>query len=851
MADTANQFFLFKSGEAPFRGQRSAMDPASLREGEAVQAVNFRFDGNKITGRYGMLIDRPAPVAGGVHLGSHKSSIGEWVAVAVSGATRVYQWNAFTSAWVEITDATTRFVSTTQLVTFEIVTLSVFPDVAGFSDVNSNYVIFQNGTEVPRIRNTASDFVAYSTHLHNKFQPPYNSASKCQYRPLNYFNTQAIASRANSGGGVSSATAAYSGGGSIEQFTFATTTTSGDNARITMPAIALSSTPSQLHFIFKSTDAFLLQKLRIIVQTAASGTPASTEYVLYDPATNPQALTIVPIDDVYSQAVISIETVYTTGLSVVSAGLPATSYSVFKLQYQSSAAVTASQTLELYYLGFGAAVQYGGQVACAYWGSGSRAESPGVVCEIVRSPYIAEIGGTPIKNLRIAESPLCYYRLTVWSTKREGLPTDATHIVWFLKAYQALDFKQIAANPTSLASYSSREWVTRNIETDAVIERVAPDALYESVPIGSCMATTGHRLVVGNARFHDGSSVAKGDGSVAFSANAYPLRFRRAVEFTTEGIAVSESPIVLQVASVPVIGLKTFSSGNLGSDPVIVFSAENVQSVDGSDASQFIRPYVISPEGTRSPWSIAASDQAIFYLDTNRQVRAIYGAYSKPITIEGVDDKLAGIPDERISHVTAAVHNERLYLAFTPFESTSNEQLLIYDLRINGWYTDSTSSNLRWARLLGLEQGTKKKLFFSNEDGACYEHENNAATTDNGQAITCRLQFRELNFGWDSKITVESVGVLADVVPNGEITTRRKYRTLLAASPTGTLPLSDSSGEKRQVLRWDRKPSLPEQVAGSADYGISVEIETSNFAGNSIYGVFTKLRRSPIGPDRA
>ncbi len=857
---------LFDPAKAPFRGQQSAVDPGAIPPGSGyvTQAVNFRFTGTKATVRYGIASDKSAPDTGTTFLGGLNNEHGKWVACVKSGAVRIYQWDSGGGIWQEISDATTRLTDTSLPVHFTVITERVFPGISGFSDTNNTFILWQNSKEVPRIRNAASSFAgAYVGRIHTRFTEPYTAASMCQPRPLNYFNTQAITARTNGGtAGASSATTAYSGGGAYETFTFTTgvDTTSWAKIQFTS-AITLSSQPKQLHIVFKTSDAFLFTKMRVSIVTGSGGTPASTEYVCLDPATNPQALVIVPIDDVYSMAVIGLETVYDTSLAVKTAGFPATQVDALKFQWRDSAP-SATTTIDVYYCGFGAGVRWGTDVKCSYFGgpqgaessgSGSRAESRGVLCRLLDPPTIKEVGGTPIRDLRLPKSEAIRYRLSAWTTKREGLDSNATSIIWYIRVPGGLDFYQIDASPTSMNGYSSRDWITKNIEVEDVVPRIAPSELYESVPIGACSLALGERLVVGNARPHTGSSVSAGDGEVWFSAAKYPLRFSRVVEYSDDGEIFPESPVAITPDNSRVQRLATISATNLGADPVVIFTSNGVYSVDGSDASEYSRPYRVSPYGTRSPWSVAVDAGTIFYLDTFRQVRSLlYGSDKGSVSRWAVDDKLAGIPDSRIAYASGAIHDDKYYLAFTPNGGTENEQILIYDLHIGGWYTDSTASSLRFERLTATEENAKRKLFFFHTTGAIYQHENSASTSDSGTAITARIRFGEINAEWNQKIVVEKMGAVADVTGTQKYITTRRYTRESSVSPnSGRIDLYNGTTNKSQVIRYDRDASSSANVPLSPpDMGVRVDVETDALSGFSIYALFADVRTVDVGPDK-
>ena len=858
MRDSSFKKVLLDPKSVPFRGQVSSLDAASAdpSSGYVAQSVNFRWDGNKATVRYGMVSDKAAPVANGTFLGELRNSLGEWIAVADGGSTKIYQWDTAGGTWREISDATTRFTSTTLPVTFSIATVRVFPGVAGFSDTNNAYIVWQNGVELPRIRNAASNFSGtYTSKVHLRFDDPYPAASRCQPRPLNYFNTQSVTARTNDGGGTaSSASTSYSGGGAYETVTFTTSASTSSWAKVQYTgAIALSSAPSQLHIVFKSSDAFIFSRVRVSIFTGSGGTPASTEYVVYDPSTNSQALSIVEIDDVYSMAVFSLDTVYNTSLSVITTGFPATQVDAIKFNWRDSAPA-ATTTLNVYYVGFGAGVRWGTEVKCAYWGDMSRAESRGVLCQTVEPPLLKEVGGTPIPNLRLAKSTVVRYRLTAYSTKREGLNSDATDIIWYIRTPGSLDFYQIDASPTSLTGYSSRDWVTHNIESEDVIPRIAPTEFYESIPIGSCMLALGDRLVVGNARPSDGSSVSSGNSEVWFSKAKYPWRFSQVVDTSETGEVFPDSAVTVSLDNTEVMRLVTISSANLGADPVIIFTTDGVYSADGSDASSYGRPFRTSPYGTRAPYSVAVDAGMIFYMDTFRQVRTIMGRADKGVVSRGVvDDKLSGIPDARISKVSGAIHEDKYYLAFTPNGASYNEQILIYDFRIQGWYTDSTASTtVFFERLRAVEENSKRKLFFIGRQGTTYQHENSSATTDSGTAITARIRFLEVTEGFEKQVVIEDIVACADVTSSQKyITTRRYPRTKTDTPNSGRIDLYNGTSGLTQVVRFDRDAgNAAAKPLTVPDMGVSVDIETDAPPGTSIYAIYAYGRVNNVGPDK-
>jgi hypothetical protein len=301
-----------------FRGQMSSVDTWLLGAGEYEQVLNFRTDDQTLRIRNGIVEDADTDglPADRTFLGGISHELGRWQAVGVGGKTEIYKWSG--SAWVEITDATTRFPRATHQVDFTIVSEKVFAGVAEFSSSDNTYLMWQNGIDAPRIRNTSSSG-SYTPRILSKFQPPPESMCKVRFIPTAFFNTQSISARTNSGGGISSATNTASGY-TFERFSFTTSTTLGAHATVQFTsAIALANTSKQMHVVFKSSDQFVWSRCRVSLITSAG-----TEYILYDPTLNVESRNIVPIDDTYSQLMLDISTIYDTSKAVDGDGLEPT-----------------------------------------------------------------------------------------------------------------------------------------------------------------------------------------------------------------------------------------------------------------------------------------------------------------------------------------------------------------------------------------------------------------------------------------------------------------------------------------------------------------------------------------------
>lgn len=821
---------------------RSALDPSALADTEMTTLNNWRMDGRSASVRYGIALDKGATglPASYEFRGGHiePNDGGEWVAVYDTATTkvRVYQWDS--NQWNELTDGTTRF-NNGNYVTFQVVSEPIIPDIEDFDDPNNKYIIWQNGVELPRVRNTV--YAGYSTRLHQRFANPLPEMCKSQSVPLAYYLTQGTTTLTSSGGGLTFTKPSVTTGGTKLLLTATTGATSGDHATVQFgTAINFSETPRQIQIVYDSADSFIWSRMRLAIYDG------TTQYILYDPSENPEALVLIPIDDKYAVALIDIDTVYDTGLTLVSSGLPTgINFDRIRLQWQ-DVAPAANTTISIYSITFGGGVRWGVQAGVAYFGDLSRAESRGVVCANVPNPLLKDVGGTPIPNTRLVASTAARYNLRVTTHKFSSLSANATRVVPYILTSAGYEFLQAAVDPYDMSSSSTREVIEILLKNEDTVSRSMPSEFHESVPIGTCMGHTGSRLVVGNARPAD-STVTSGDGQVWLSAHEYPFRFSRVVTQYSNGEINPSSPVAVTVGSDEVTAVASVTNAYTGSDPIAVFTGQRVHRLEGSDASSLSRPYLASDYGTRSPNSITNYGRSLIYLGTDRQVRFLHDP-ERALSLTFVEDKLRGIPDERVPHVSAAVFRDRYYLAITPLSDTANTQILIFDRRTGGWFSDSTSSTARFQRLITVVENDKQKLFFFSTNGGIYEHENGSATLDIGTEITAIMRFREIHVpNFLSNVSVDRVGVLCDKVAAKQVTIRRYLRR------RGDVPhvssIIDIGADRRtgetddlQVNRYDRSSSSAAVEVGASDIGVSVQLEVAVPSGFTLKNVFAEVR---------
>jgi hypothetical protein len=832
---------LLNPAQLPALTLRSARDFSALTESECTTLNNWRFDGRAATVRAGIALDKGATglPASYEFRGGLIHHLGQWVAVLdlSTSKVRVYQWDDGGSTWSEISDGTTRF-DEGNYVEFQIVTEPVIPGIDDFDDPNNNYIIWQNGVELPRIRN-ASPGGSYSSRLHQRFANPLPEMSKAQSVPLAYYNTQGSLTLTSSGGGLTFTEPAVTTGGKKILLTATTSSASGHHATVQFASgITFTETPRQIQIVYDSADSFIWAKLRLAI---FDGT---TQYILYDPTENPEALTLQAIDDKYAVALIDIDAVYDTGLTLVSTGLPTgINFNRIRLQWVDSAPA-ATTTISLYSITFGGGVRWGVQAGVAYFGHLSRAESRGVVCATVPNPLLKDVGGTPIPSTRLIASTAARYNLRITTHKYGTLSANATRVVPYLLTAAGYEFLQAAVAPYDMSSSSTREVLEILLKNEDTVSRAMPSEFHESVPIGLCMTHTGSRLVVGNARTAD-ASVTSGNGQVWLSAHEYPFRFSKVVNVYSNGEINPQSPVAVTVGDDEVVAVRSVTNAYTGSDPVAVFTGSRVHRLEGSDASSLSRPFLASTNGTRSPRSIVSYGRSMLYLDTNRQVRFLHEMDNAP-SRTFVDDKLKGIPDERIPHVSAARFRDRYYLAITPLADTANTQILIFDPRTGGWFSDSTSSTARFQRLFSVVENEKQKLFFFSTNGGIYEHENGSATLDIGTDITAIMRFREIQAeNFLHEVVVGRVGVMCDKVANEQVTIRRYLRRSNSGPVNSIIDIGAdrSTGETDdlQVARWDRSASSAATEVAASDIGVSVQLEVAVPSGFTLKNVFAEV----------
>jgi hypothetical protein len=830
---------LFGSGN-PIIGVDTYRDP-SLLGGDRVEAmVNWRQTPGALSARpplESILGTSGLPGVSFTVLGSHYSQNGYYLAVGWTDTgvpgTSVYRWSG--SAWVEITRANdarygrTRFDSAVLPVEF-VVVKEPFPYQAGTSG-DETYIVWQNGTERPRIANTNYTFQTDATWREVCVIPvvPAPTQGACSAIPtLSYFQllSGSLPSIAGTAGKITGAWVNTGGNGYYIEITITPTVAAGDSVTIlsgartpegiTNPNVSKGGTHQ---FVYQCSDINIWKNLIVgIMVGLSSGVPAYptagsfTDYWrIYHPSAPNAAYktgsaSSEGVASSYTQVQFDKNAAFNTAGAEVTIPLSLGAIpNGFGLEWVGPPPL-ATTVLRIYASGGTTVidpkfknVEYGAQFRVTHFCSGptngvfgtikggSRAESAATACASLRSTLISALGGPDIKGLRLAEQAgfLYDYRVnySLDFTPSASLPISRTNIYAQFAGSQG--FRYVTQG--SGGNYSGGAWnltlakKTANVTMERPTDRKSPDFGHLGVPIGDVLFWSGKRLVVGNAKYE---STDVGTGVLATSESEYPFRFLTAARFDGNAVDPESSMRDNGVGSGEIIQtILPMSTSSIGFDQVFVLTNVAAYTTEIAVSSIATGLRFRSRQGTTFKNSAASYLGAVIYLDKDRVVR-IFDGSGQSISKGTLDRTLTAIPSG--TNAVGVVADEKYFLVWENPGSAGNSLAVVYDFNLGKWMQDTYPRVWRDAHshtASGIDQ-----VWIATTLGETARVESPNGTGDlGGSTVPTSLTFGKMLAPIGADLVAGNIIIRADA-GNYTITTRRSMPTNF----DGTISLAGS-----------------------------------------------------------
>lgn len=432
----------------------------------------------------------------------------------------------------------------------------------------------------------------------------------------------------------------------------------------------------------------------------------------------------------------------------------------------------------------------------AYYNSGSRAESFQI--DLPTKPQRLQDEGMPQSMANIVwpvtDSLFWQFQIDVAMIDQSQANTGVDSLAIYAQAtgetqffYYGIATLAIWTTVWSLSAVNSQTGLfTTSVNLDLSerdLSQVSPGAFQAPIPIGRAMAVgTGSRLIVGTR-----SDTQDSFSLINLSRSGNPFRFTYAPDLTDDTTAYFDS-----VNGENAQTFLNYAPSMLGTTLTQLFTDKGLWNVNPVSIGTSYFLTRTGSIGCASPQSVAEAHQIAYFLDTDRQIRQIVGAVSKPISVGTVADKLAVIPIARLLFTNGAWFQNRYFFAYTPVGGTTNTRILVYSERANeqsgAWESDDDLSGMSISceYLCVQYQNTTTQtgaygtiapsiLLFIGADGNCYQYQ--TGTTDLGAAIPFLIQTGvSQQWGKDNQVgSLKRTGILSDPHNGGVVTTTRYY----------------------------------------------------------------------------
>lgn len=817
-----SELVLFDSRSVPAKGQASAKHPLAMLPGEFELIQNFRRSAGPLVSRNGAASLISKTGLSGTFAGAHYSEHGQFIAMIVSGKARIYKRGG--GSWSEITDVTTRLPGTSR------VTFSVIREPGG-----SLYIVAQNGeaSVYPRIMAVSGS----SMSIHAQLSRPDPSACRSKiYYLTNLVIAEPDGTRMPNGlvigdvtvtGAVTKTLVSDTGQGQHLKLLFPTTLATGDLGHIfsTTRQISDFTSCTKLHILYKADFVDLWSSIKIeIGKTGPAWTtvwdPTSTTYgyTTKDPriTAGTNSLYLAEFD------IPTIAAGITYGIRFTWVGT----------------APPADVALHIYgVMGHAGQVAGGAEFGVTNFDATTMSESASAVCQTDLT-FARDYGCTKVSNLTIPVAALLSYSYHVTGV---GNPARV-----YVREVGDSDFHLITNLDNALygTGYQRITSITQGV-------RRMPRGSTRTIPTASVMQVCGGRLMVGNVRSVYSDADAK---DVWFSELNDPFRFEPAVVFD------SGVPDYIGAGSQQYIGetikaIKPIAGPTNGAEGCLVLTNRGFYEGDGSDSLQLSRPRRGGEFGTLSGLSLAVYNKMVFFLDSDRQVRS-YGRNFQSLSALSIEDITRAIPDSYIADASGIVWNDKYYLALTPYGSTSNVNVLVYDLRFGGWTLDvlgdGTALNCQWWQV--YENAGSRKLVGFQSDGTSFEYEKVGQNDDLGTAYTCKLKTYAITGAMRKPTKVSNVGVLCDKASGKTLTVNLNKSSASDTPVSGSIDLAAASprvsGAVTEAKIW-RESDSSNLTHGCEDVAVGIELSVQPGAAWNLYRLFADVEVIDGGIDRS
>lgn len=827
----------------PVLGLNTDIDPMGLADGYVPELLNYRITAGILQCRGGMSskINTVTTLATSAYRGSHEgwfqNAYNLFLAVYDSSVSKTLVYKSTDGiTWTEITTAATRLTGNAP-VSFAIISDPFQPSTA------SSYqkLLVSDGTGAVRI---LSPNVATAATM-DEIMPPTCGDYPVEVRVIEskIVDWQGSPTYTPSDTAKIDFAASGSAPNKFGLMTIKTAVTVGTTAQVSAGTTGTTCAPAdrQLLIVVNTAYPLLWDKLKVEFSSV----------VCWDPTSPTTTMRPVPISLDGTNTTLWVFNFPYNVTSSTNFGGPLK----FTWVAATSEAPSANVDVKFYMAGitYGSLTKADGAVGVAYGSSTSLVQSPGVIYSHYTSDRLSDHGGPILNGLSLRRSPLlqAVFYAKVKQVPAAAITAGVNTARFYYKAAGEKKYKY--SRPFTLTgsagdilrSVASPYWAVSapDVVLDTYGEVYFPDARHIPPPSAKCMAYVNDRLMIGGA--------AASNRNFYVSANKNPLHFRT---FTNRngGRVDPDDPITRTVGTGVYQKIVPMASSLIGADTFFIFTSEGVFAGAGNTSDQLEQVARVSKFGTVSPLSIAELNGAIFYLDTEMQVRKFQGGQPVSISKSWVANNLYGIPAASRAYVAGAVDGDLYHLAYAPAGATTNTRVLIWDDNQRFWMMDEPPTACQG--LISWFDGTnvKKRLFaFGPRVGAAttldvFEYGLATQTQDFGTTnITCAITFPYVHSEEGKAIIFQRVGITCDDVSGS---TGSVVRTYMPDGSTATGSIS-IDGSLNHIVRYDGSVT----IAGGAGNGVACQLRVSLplTAGKKVYKIIAEVEPRGHAYDRS
>jgi hypothetical protein len=846
---TTREHLIFYTGKVRISGMLSAVDPASLEAGQFAVLENLAISRSKVSARWGCARLASAPVANASYRGSWAGYLaGTYLRVfafRVSGATRIYTLSG--SSWTERTAAGTRF-TTDGFVDFAPFDEKGFV-VLGVPFLKRSGLLMGNGADAPRIFSFDTNTLAFVLAAVATPTPRDSQLFASQPTPPGWFN---IGNHSNTTpGGVDADFQLADSGTSTTSnelvFTFNAAHSINDQAGCSFGTTSTYEgggnqlrldEARQFHILIEdSINDPVFEYLKIEV---ADATPSYRIVFDATDSTNPKPIYTSCGGGVY---LASFDlTPYNSNISGLT-GLQEFRFTAVRKN-------ATDKTARILAFMCGGHVDASAETAVSYVLSTTNVESARRVCAKYAGLLCGEVGGSRDRNIRLPVGEGLYFKNYVFYQNSTS-STSSDLAVFYRKDPEDEDYFAVAVASLSGASSTTLTKIENARADQKDYARKAPSDFCVVPPNAGTFAAASNRLYAGGI-----GGTTDQTSRVMISDEDYPLRFSeipRDSDF--DGFVDPDSGTSVSFPGEQVKKIVSLPGSLVGISPVAILTNKNVWRLEGIDALSLSRPTLLSPHGTLYPRTVAIQKGNLYFLDHERQPRVLVGGFdAQPLGIWRIEDLLqAGDP----SLACGVVYREAYKLAYRAPAGTTNQHVLNYEERLDGWHRHAYG-NPDWAGFL-LEEvsaAAGSRLLGVTDTGEVFEVEQlnklvddqktGSTTNDVSITITSGELHGEL---WQSLIWGRA-GLLCDKAAGRTLTVTRSDPAWTANDGTPTGVVDCETDVLERAWRFDQTASTKQPCAIKAQ-ACQLTLSGAWTPGKQLKGLFIEVGSGTGRPDVA